>query len=129
MSTQTPPQSGGPPPAHRYPPPPPPPPAAPPPPPSAPPPAPAIQPPGYGLPTTPVKPPTYWPLSIIALLFSILFGAFGMYFSAQVTSRWNAGNAEGARKASKTALILDLIGIAIGALVIISALSSGGSSY
>lgn len=129
MTTQTPPQSGGSrePRAHRY----------PPPPPSPPSPPPASQPPTYGQPAPPplvngpatqVKPPTYWPLSIIAFIFSILFGAIGMYFSAQVTSRWNAGDGQGAQKASKTALILDLIGLAIGVLVLIATLSSGGGS-
>jgi hypothetical protein len=48
-----------------------------------------------------------------------------MYFSAQVTSRWDAGNVEGARKASKTALIIDLVGIVIGCLLIVSSLSGG----
>ena len=69
-------------------------------------------------PTAPVSPPTYWPLSIISFLCSFIFGGFGMYFSAQVTSRWDAGDVEGARKASKMALIIDIIGIVIGLLVI-----------
>jgi hypothetical protein len=47
-----------------------------------------------------------------------------MYFSAQVNSRWNAGDVEGARKASKTALIIDIVGIVIGVLVL-AASSSG----
>src|SRR6266508_4600011 len=64
------------------------------------------------------KPSAYWPLSIISFLCSLVIGGFAMYFSAQVNSRWQAGNVEGARKASKTALILGIIGIAIGVLVI-----------
>jgi Interferon-induced transmembrane protein len=71
------------------------------------------------------KPSTYWVLSIIAFLCSFIIGGIGMYFSAQVTSRWNAGNVEGARKASKTALIIDLVGIVIGFLLIVSSLSGG----
>jgi Interferon-induced transmembrane protein len=69
-------------------------------------------------PPPPPKPSTYWPLSIISFLCSFIFGGFGMYFSAQVTSRWDAGDVAGARKASKTALIIDIIGIFIGLLVI-----------
>jgi hypothetical protein len=74
---------------------------------------------------TPAKPSTYWALSIISFLCSFILGAIGMYFSAQVTSRWNTGDVEGARKASKTALIVDLVGIAIGFLVIVSSLNGG----
>jgi hypothetical protein len=73
---------------------------------------------------TTAKPSTYWPLSIISFLCSFLFGGIGMYFSAQVNSRWNAGDVEGARKASKTALIIDIVGIVIGVLVL-AASSSG----
>lgn len=73
---------------------------------------------------TAAKPSTYWPLSIISFLCSFLFGGIGMYFSAQVNSRWNAGDVEGARKASKTALIIDIVGIVIGVLVL-AASSSG----
>ena len=67
---------------------------------------------------TATKPSTYWPLSIISFLCSFIFGGFGMYFSAQVTNRWNADDVKGARKASNTALIIDIIGIVIGLLVI-----------
>jgi len=115
MTTQTPPQHGGtshgpdPSRSHRYPPP--------------PPPASSQQNPAQA--ATVAKPSTYWPLSIIAFLCSFIIGGIGMYFSAQVTSRWDAGNVEGARKASKTALIIDLVGIVIGFLVIVSSLSGG----
>jgi hypothetical protein len=74
-----------------------------------------------------VKPSTYWPLSIISFLCSLIIGAFAMYFSAQVTSRWREGNVEGSRRASKTALILGIVGIAIGVLVLFASLSSSGS--
>src|SRR5215469_15560586 len=69
--------------------------------------------------TAVAKPSTYWGLSIIAFLCSFFLGAFGMYFSAQVNSRWDTGDVEGARKASRTALTVDLIGIAIGILFIV----------
>jgi hypothetical protein len=64
------------------------------------------------------KPRTYLPLSIIALLFSFVFGAIGLYFSCQVTPRWDVGNIIGAKTASNTALIIDIIGIAFGAIVL-----------
>jgi Interferon-induced transmembrane protein len=73
-----------------------------------------------------VKPSAYWPLTIISFLCFFIVGAIGMYFSAQVSSRWNEGNVEGARQASKTALILGIVGIAVGVLVFAS-LSSEGS--
>jgi hypothetical protein len=65
------------------------------------------------------KPSTYRALSIIAFLFSFILGAFGLYYSVQVNSRWDTGDFEGARKASKIALTVDLIGIAIGILVVV----------
>lgn len=116
MTTQTPPQHGGsghgpePGRSHRYPPPPPP---------------VSSQPIYPAQAATAAKPSTYWALSIIAFLCSFIIGGFGMYFSAQVTSRWNAGNVEGARKASKTALIIDLVGIVVGFLIIVSSLNGG----
>lgn len=69
------------------------------------------------------KPPTYLPLSIVALLFSFLFGVIGLYFSSQVTPRWNAGNVDGARKASTTALVIDIIGIMIGVTLLLMVLA------
>jgi hypothetical protein len=122
MNMQTPPRSGsqgGPPPGHRYPPPPP----------------GANQ--GSGGPavngriatsSAGTRPSAYWPLSIIAILCSLLLGGIGLYFSSQVQTRWDNGDTEGARKASKTALILDLIGIGIGIVVLVAA-ASGGSTY
>jgi hypothetical protein len=73
-------------------------------------------------------PPAYWPLTIISFLCSFLFGGIAMYFSAQVGSRWRAGDVAGAQKASKTALIWGIIGLAVGLLVFF-ALMGGESSY
>src|SRR3954447_5722600 len=85
---------------------------------------------GYSIPGgVPARPSAYWPLSIIALLFFPPAGAVGIYFSAQVTSRWNAGNIDGSRKASSTALIVGIVGIAIGLCFVGAALSSSGSGY
>jgi hypothetical protein len=47
-----------------------------------------------------------------------------MYFSAQVGNRWKVGDVVGARKASQVALILGIIGIAIGLIVILGTLGS-----
>jgi Interferon-induced transmembrane protein len=74
------------------------------------------------------KPSAYWPLSILAILFSLIFGAIGIYFSAEVGNRWGRGDWAGARKASRTALTLDVIGIVVGVIVLIAAVSSSGSS-
>src|SRR3954449_13440749 len=55
------------------------------------------------------QPPNHLALSVVALVCSLpllcLFGAIGLYFSSQVTARWNAGDVEGAQKASNVALI------------------------
>lgn len=77
------------------------------------------------------QPPNHLALSVVALVCSLpllcLFGAIGLYFSSQVTARWNAGDAEGAQKASNVALIIDVIGIVIGGFFLLAAL--GGSGY
>ena len=52
----------------------------------------------YGMPPPGAqKPPAYWPLSIVGLLFSFLFGAIAIYFSVQVGRRWNRGDVDGSR--------------------------------
>ncbi|WP_434620599.1 TIR domain-containing protein [Arthrobacter sp. A5] len=76
----------------------------------------------------PARPRAHWPLSIVALLLFFPLGGFGLYFSSQVTGRWNTGNAAGARSASKTALIVDWIGIAIWLLILFSVLANTSSS-
>jgi hypothetical protein len=77
------------------------------------------------------QPPNHLALSVVALVCSLpllcLFGAIGLYFSSQVTARWNAGDVEGAQKASNVALIIDVIGIVIGGFFLLAAL--GGSGY
>ncbi len=95
-----------------------------------PPPPPAYRPPTGPTPIQPQpaarqKPNTHLVLSIVAIFFSIIFGAFGIYFSTQVTSRWDAGDAAGAKKASNTALTLDIIGIVVGILLWLYAASGG----
>lgn len=95
-----------------------------------PPPGTAYQPPAVPTPIRPQpaagrKPSSYLVLSIIAIFFSLIFGAIGIYFSTQVTSRWDAGDAVGAKKASNTALTLDIIGIVVGILLALVYASSG----
>jgi hypothetical protein len=62
------------------------------------------------------KPPAYWPLSIVGVLFSVVFGAFAIYFSAQVGRRWDRGDVDGARRASRTARTLGIVAIVVGAI-------------
>ena len=62
------------------------------------------------------KPPAYWPLSIVGLLFSFLFGAIAIYFSVQVGRRWNRGDVDGSRRASRTARTLGIIAIIVGVI-------------
>jgi Interferon-induced transmembrane protein len=81
-----------------------------------------------GVPAT-AQPSAYWPLTIISFLLSFLFGGIAMYFSAQVGNRWRAGDFAGAHKASKTALIWGIIGLAVGLFVFFAVLGSEGSSY
>jgi hypothetical protein len=79
------------------------------------------------------QPPTRLGLSIVALVCSlpllVIPGAIGLYFSTQVTSRWSTGDVAGAQKASRTALIIDIVAIVLGVLILIGTTSSSGSSY
>ena len=77
----------------------------------------------------PTQPPARWPLTIISFLCFFLVGIIAMYFSAQVSSRWHAGNTAGAQKASQMALLWGIVGIAIGLTIFFAALGSGGTSY
>lgn len=73
--------------------------------------------PGFGTPSYGAqKPPAYWPLSIVGVLFSFLFGGIAVYFSVQVGKRWERGDVEGARKASRTARTLGIVAIVVGAV-------------
>lgn len=76
----------------------------------------------------PAQPSAYWPLSIISFICSFLFGAIAIYFSAQVGSRWRAGNVQGAQKASRMALIWGLVGIAVGLIVFFAVIGSESST-
>jgi hypothetical protein len=78
----------------------------------------------------PIQPPARWPLSIISFLCFFLVGIVAMYFSAQVGSRWRAGNTAGAEKASQMALLWGIAGIVIGLIIFFAALGSeSGTGY
>jgi len=70
----------------------------------------------YGLPAGGQRPPAYWPLSIVGVLFSFLFGAVAIYFSVQVGRRWDRGDVEGSQRASRTARTLGIIAIIVGVI-------------
>lgn len=74
------------------------------------------------------RPSPYWIVSAISFLSSCLIGGVALYFSSQVDSRWNAGDPEGARKASQTALIVGIVGIAIGVLFFLAIVGSSDTS-
>jgi hypothetical protein len=76
----------------------------------------------------PVQPPARWPLTIISFICFFLVGIVAMYFSAQVSSRWRAGNTVGAEKASQMALLWGIVGIVIGLTIFFAALGSGGGA-
>jgi Interferon-induced transmembrane protein len=76
-----------------------------------------------------VQPPARWPLTIISFICFFLVGIVAMYFSAQVSSRWRAGNTAGAEKASQMALLWGIVGIVVGLTIFFAALGSGGGSY
>jgi Interferon-induced transmembrane protein len=75
-----------------------------------------------------VQPPARWPLTIISFICFFLVGIIAMYFSAQVSSRWRAGNTAGAEKASQMALLWGIVGIVIGLTIFFAALGSGGGT-
>ncbi len=71
----------------------------------------------YGMPPPGLqKPPAYWPLSIVGVLFSFLFGAVAIYFSVQVGRRWDRGDVDGSQRASRTARTLGIIAIVVGVI-------------
>jgi hypothetical protein len=70
------------------------------------------------------RPSPYWPVTIVSLLFSCIIGAVALYFSTQVDSKWNAGDVDGARKASQAALIIGIVGIVLGVVVLIALMST-----
>jgi hypothetical protein len=93
----------------------------------------APQQPGYGPAgvRAPAQPSAHWAVSIISFLCFFLIGVIAIYFSAQVGSRWRAGNLQGAEKASRMALTWGIVGIVLGGLILFLAAlgSAGGGSY
>jgi Interferon-induced transmembrane protein len=71
------------------------------------------------------RPSPGWALSVVGVLFSFLLGAIALWFSWQVGRRWNAGDAEGARKASRSARTFGLIAVVVGAVVTVALVATG----
>uniref|UniRef100_UPI0032166B9C CD225/dispanin family protein n=1 Tax=uncultured Draconibacterium sp. TaxID=1573823 RepID=UPI0032166B9C len=71
-------------------------------------------------------PPNYLVFAILATIFcSKIIGIVSIVFAAQVNSKWNAGDVEGAKEASKNAKLWAWISVAVGvALVVIFTLLS-----
>lgn len=70
----------------------------------------------------PPAPPNYWALSIVSFLLSLLFGGIAMYFSYSVGQRYQAGDLDGAGRASRNAKVWGIVGIVVGAIVIFAAI-------
>jgi hypothetical protein len=70
----------------------------------------------------PPPPPNYWALSIVSFLLSLLIGGIAMYFSYSVGRRYQAGDLDGARRASRNAKVWGIVGIVLGAIVIFAAI-------
>ena len=67
-----------------------------------------------------VPPPNYLVFAIIVtILCCQIFGIVSIVFAAQVNSKWNAGDYQGAMNASKNAKLWAWVGVASGMAVII----------
>jgi Interferon-induced transmembrane protein len=78
--------------------------------------------PGYGAPMAP--PPNYLVWAILTTLFCFMIpGIVSIVFAAQVNSKWNAGDVQGALSSSNNAKIWAIVsavsGVAIAVLVIV----------
>lgn len=74
----------------------------------------------------PPSPPTYWGLAIVGFIFSFLFGGIAMYYASQVGQRYTARDYPGAVKASQNARTWAIVGIVVGALFWLIAISAQG---
>lgn len=63
------------------------------------------------------RPSAYWWLTVLSALFSLV-GLVGVYFSWQVGKKWEAGDVEGAARASKLALWVGVGCLLLGLLVL-----------
>lgn len=65
-------------------------------------------------------PPNYLVFAILVTLFcGKIFGIISIVFAAQVNSKWNAGDYEGALNASKNAKLWAWISFAVGIAVVL----------
>jgi len=69
---------------------------------------------------TGTPPPNYLVFAILVTIFCCqILGIVSIVFAAQVNSRWNAGDMQGALDASKNAKLWAWIGLGSGVLVLI----------
>lgn len=80
-----------------------------------------------GIPARPAGPPSNYLIgSILVTLFCCqIFGIVSIIYAAQVNAKWQAGDTDGAQKASKNALLWIWVAVGSGVIVCIAALSLG----
>jgi len=78
-------------------------------------------------PVTPVNPPSnYLIWAILATLFCCLpLGIVSIIYAAQVNTKWQAGDVDGAKSSSRNALIWTLVSVGIGIVSVIIAFIFG----
>jgi hypothetical protein len=80
-----------------------------------------------GIAERPAQPPSNYLIgSILVTLFCCqIFGIVSIIYAAQVNAKWQAGDINGAQKASKNALLWIWLALGSGVIVLITALSFG----
>lgn len=69
---------------------------------------------------TQLPPPNYLVFAILVTLFcGKIFGIVAIVFAAQVNSKWNAGDYEGAQNASRNAKIWSWVSFSVGVAIIL----------
>jgi hypothetical protein len=78
-------------------------------------------------PATPVAPPSNYLIgAILCTIFCCqVFGIISIIYAAQVNTKWEAGNFEGARQASKNALLWIWLAVGSAVVIAVTALSFG----
>jgi archaellum biogenesis protein FlaJ (TadC family) len=78
-------------------------------------------------PATPSNPPSNYLIgAILCTIFCCqVFGIISIIYAAQVNSKWEAGNFEGARQSSKNALLWIWLAIGSAVVIFVTALSFG----
>jgi archaellum biogenesis protein FlaJ (TadC family) len=78
-------------------------------------------------PVKPVAPPSNYLIgAILCTIFCCqVFGIISIIYAAQVNSKWEAGNIEGARQSSKNALLWIWLAVGSAVVIFVTALSFG----